>query len=292
MKTNQILIDIYTLRLAGHTNILVSLNENREALWGEVIALPANQMQEAVEGLGWTTEGMMNASFFEEHIFDGKIHNFDTEAEALAAGFTIIVDDEAYAGDTPDVFRTLEEMQAKYTSIYGDANCDYRVMGTLATLRTYTVNGQEVEAISANDAIRTFASDQGYRTVGEPDIFEPIGQPQGGEWTDQDGTPYTVELGGLPVAEEADTSNLPTWDAGGMKLQRLLQHNTSGEKFGYAYDGDTQTEYWTDALNPQEVETLMAQGGEWEGVAAVDVSTLTNEQYAEHIAQYREIQQF
>ncbi|WP_034340200.1 hypothetical protein [Deinococcus misasensis] len=77
-----------------------------------------------------------------------------------------------------------------------------------------------------------------------------------------------------------------------MKLQRIVQHLTSGEKFGYALDSDNQQEYWTDALNEQEVETLKAQDGDWEGVEAVDISEMGDEEFAHHCGQYREIHQF
>lgn len=57
-----------------------------------------------------------------------KLNDFNTTTEAKAEGFTIIVEDERYAGSEPDIFKTVEEMETAYTELYGDADCNYKTL--------------------------------------------------------------------------------------------------------------------------------------------------------------------
>lgn len=55
--------EIIALRAAGHDDILVSIDCNGEAGWGEVCALPREGMEEAMRMCGapeFTTEGMIS----------------------------------------------------------------------------------------------------------------------------------------------------------------------------------------------------------------------------------------
>jgi len=58
-----------------------------------------------------------------------KLFDYDNDRDAArAAGFTILVADDTYAGDREDIFRDLDAMQAAYIELYGDANVEYEIL--------------------------------------------------------------------------------------------------------------------------------------------------------------------
>lgn len=64
-KTREIVKKILDLRKEAYGEaILVSLDENREAKWGQVCAATEGDMREALEPLGMNTEGMLSAEDF------------------------------------------------------------------------------------------------------------------------------------------------------------------------------------------------------------------------------------
>lgn len=46
------------------SDILVSVNQNGEAIWGEATALESDEMESAMENCGMSTEGMIRANEF------------------------------------------------------------------------------------------------------------------------------------------------------------------------------------------------------------------------------------
>lgn len=58
-----------------------------------------------------------------------KLFDYDNNRDAArAAGFTILVADDTYAGDREDIFHDLDAMQAAYIELYGDANVEYEIL--------------------------------------------------------------------------------------------------------------------------------------------------------------------
>lgn len=58
----------------------------------------------------------------------------------------------------------------------------------------YHVNGEFIEAVSANDAIRVYCDNLGYRPIREPDVHDPDLRERDVDWVDEDGEVYTVGL--------------------------------------------------------------------------------------------------
>lgn len=57
--------EIEALRAAGETDILVSIDTNGEARWGEVSALSRADMELTMAEIGFSTDGMMTADEFD-----------------------------------------------------------------------------------------------------------------------------------------------------------------------------------------------------------------------------------
>lgn len=45
-------------------DVLVSISDSGEAMWGEVMALPADVMEQEMESIGYTTDGMLTGEEF------------------------------------------------------------------------------------------------------------------------------------------------------------------------------------------------------------------------------------
>lgn len=57
--------EIEALRAQGETDILVSVDAQGEARWGDAAALSREDMERAMTEIGFSTEGMLTAEQFE-----------------------------------------------------------------------------------------------------------------------------------------------------------------------------------------------------------------------------------